>query len=203
MHHHVRHCHTCQTTATRERNPSMPLQPVYEVRPFAQWVLNFVGVINPNSFVGHKFISTAIYYCTRWVKVRTCKNCTTETVIKFLKDKIVTGFGMPFSLVCDNDPAFTSTQLMQWSYEFKVALKFSSNYYSQGNGINLSTNKNLLDVIKKLLEMNPRDWDNQLKYALWADTTHVKDSLGTSPYYLVNDQEPIFSVIFRSLCSSS
>lgn len=55
-HEHVHHCHTCQTVASRERNLAMPLQPVFEVRPFAQWALDFVGVINPNSSTGHKFI---------------------------------------------------------------------------------------------------------------------------------------------------
>lgn len=115
-------------------------------------------------------------------------------IIKFLEDNIVTRFGMSFALVCENGPAFTLAKLMQWSYEFKVVLKFSSNYYPQGNGVAESTNKNLLDVIKKLLEKNPRDWHNQLKYAFWADRTRVKVALGTSPYYLVYGQEPIFSV---------
>lgn len=55
---------------------------------------------------------------------------------------------------------------MQWSYEFKVVLKFSSNYYPQGNGLVESTEKNLLDVIKKLFEKNSMDWHNQLKYVV-------------------------------------
>lgn len=147
VHHHVWNCHTCQTTATREINLAMPLQPVYEVRPFSQWALDFIGIINPNSFVGHNFILVATDYCTRWAEEWACKNCTTKTIIKFLEDKITTRFGMPFALVCDNDLAFTSAQLMQWSYEHKVYLKFSSNYYPQGNEVSESINKNLLDVI--------------------------------------------------------
>lgn len=63
-HENVCHYHTCQTVASRERNPTMPLQLVFEVRPFAQWELGFIGVINPNSYAGHKFILTAIDYCT-------------------------------------------------------------------------------------------------------------------------------------------
>lgn len=106
---------------------------------------------------------------------------------------------MPFALVCDNDLAFTSAQLMQWPYEYKVNLKFSSNYYLQGNGVAGSTNKNLLDVIKKFLERNPRDWHNQSKYALWADRTHVKVAHGTSPYYLVYGQDPVFPVNLQIL----
>lgn len=172
----------------------MPLQPMFEVRSFAQWALEFFGVINPNSFAGHKFILIATYYCTRWTEAIACRNANAEVVLKFIDEHIVTRFGMPFALVCDNGPTFTSAQLMQWSYEYKVILKFSSNYYPQGNGVVESTNKNILDVIKKLLEKNPGDWHNQLRYALWADLTRVKVILGNSPYYLVYGQNPIFLV---------
>lgn len=104
-------------------------------------------------------------YCTRWTEAIACKNATIEIILKFLDEYIVTKFGMLFTLVCDNFPAFTLAQLMQWSYEYKVVLKFSSNYYPQGNGVVESMNKNILDVIKKLLEKNPRDWHNQLRYS--------------------------------------
>lgn len=133
-------------------------------------------------------------YCTRWMKAIACGNSTTEIVLKFIDEYIVTKFGMSFALVCDNNPAFTSAQITQWSYEYKVVMKVSSNYYLQGNGVTKSTNKNILDVIKKLLESNPRDWHNQLRYALWVDHTKVKFTLGTSSYYLVYGQNPIFSV---------
>lgn len=58
-HRHVRICHTCQTSTPKECNPAMPLQPFYEVRPFAQWALDFVEVINPNYSSVHKFILIA------------------------------------------------------------------------------------------------------------------------------------------------
>lgn len=78
-------------------------------------------------------------------------------------------------------------------------MKFPSNYYPQGNGVAESTNKNILDVIKKILEKNPRDWHNQLRYALWVDRTRVKATLGTSPYYLVYGQNPVFPVHLQIL----
>lgn len=172
----------------------MPLQPVFKVRPFVQWALDSVGVINPNSSSGHKFITREIDYCTQWIEAIACQNATAEVVLKFIEEHIITKFSMLVALVCDNVPAFTSAQLMQWSYQYKVILKFSSNYYSQDNGVAESTNKNILDVIKKLLEKNPRDWHNQLRYALWADRTQAKAALGTSPYYLVYGQTLVFPI---------
>ena len=104
---------------------------------------------------------------------------------------------MPFTLVCDNGFAFASAFLTQWAFENKVIIKFSSNDYSQGNGVAKSTNKNLITLIRRLLKENPRDWHTQLKYALWIDRVRVQNALGTSPYLLVYGQEPIFPLNLR------
>ena len=61
---HVCSCHICQTSANRERHLIIPLQPVYEVYPFAKWGLDFIGPVNPHSLTGHAFILIAIDYCT-------------------------------------------------------------------------------------------------------------------------------------------
>jgi transposase InsO family protein len=172
----------------------MPLQPMYEVRPFTQWALYFIGVLNPNSSARHKFILTTMDYCTCWIEAQAYKNCTTYIVIKFLDEHIITRFGIQFSPVCDNGPTFSSAQFIQWAFEYKIVLKYSSNYYPQGNGVAESTNKNLLEVIKRLLENNPRDWHTQLKFALWVDRTRIKVALGNSPFKIVYGLDPIFPV---------
>lgn len=85
---HVETCHTCQVTAIREKNPSLPLQPITEVKPFAMWGLDFIGMINPPSSTQHRYILTATDYCTRWSEAQALKNCTTDAVIKFLENII-------------------------------------------------------------------------------------------------------------------
>ena len=47
------------------------------------------------------------------MEVEAFKNCTTKVVIDFLEEHILVRFGIPFTLVCDNGPAFTSTFLTQ------------------------------------------------------------------------------------------
>lgn len=184
---HIRTCHTCQVAAFREKNPAMPLNPVIEARPFAKWGIDFIGVINPTSSAQHKYIITA----------QALKVCTTEAVIKFLEENIITRFGCPYALVCDNGSAFTSLRFSNWAFEYGITRKFSSNYYPQGNGLAESTNKNLLSVIKKLLERSPREWHTQLRFALWADRIRTKNALGISPYFLVYGQDPVFPMQLR------
>jgi hypothetical protein len=67
----------------------------------------------------------------------------------------------------------------------------SLSYYPQGNGQAKSTNKNLVRIIKRLIEYKPPQWHTLLTYALWADRTTTKVSTGCTPFHLVYGQEAI------------
>jgi hypothetical protein len=41
------------------------------------------------------------------------------------------------------------------------------NYYPQGNGLEESTNKTLIQVLKKIIATNQRNWHRKLIDALW------------------------------------
>jgi hypothetical protein len=55
-----------------------------------------------------------------------------------------------------------------------------------------SSNKSLINIIKKLLEDNKKAWDSKLKFSLWDDRVTTKRSLGLSPFQLVYGVEAIF-----------
>jgi len=69
----------------------MHLKPMVVEEPFQQWGLDFTGVINPNSSVGHKFILIAIDYFTRCSKAIPCKNVDQESVMEMIK-RIISHF---------------------------------------------------------------------------------------------------------------
>lgn len=101
-------CHICHTSANRDRHPTMPLQPLLEVHPFAKWGLDFIILVNPPSSTRHTFVLTTTDYYTWWVEEKKFRNYTTKIVTDFLEEHIVTRFGMPFFLVCDNGSTFAS-----------------------------------------------------------------------------------------------
>jgi len=57
-----------------------------------------------------------------------------------------------------------------------------------------SSNKNLIKNIKITIGDNKRGWDSKIKYALWADWTTVKASIGFSPFQLVYGFEAKFPI---------
>jgi len=54
-------------------------------------------------------------------------------------------------------------------------------YYPQGNGLEESSNKILVNIIKNLLQDNTKSWHNKLVNALWEDMLTTKKSIRMSP----------------------
>ena len=60
-----------------------------------------------------------------------------------------------------------------------------------GNGLVESTNKNLLNILKKTIATHFRNWHTALHNALWEDRVTLKSSIGNSPFFLVYGIEAI------------
>ena len=140
------------------------------------------GEINPNSSKLHKYILTTTNYFSKWTEAVPLKVINDTEVIQFLQWNFVTKFGVPNYLVFDNAKYFSSLKIVEFALKYNINIKYSANYYPQGNGVAESTNKNLLRIIKKTIVENQRDWHNALDTALWADRVTPRISLGTSPY---------------------
>ena len=64
---------------------------------------------------------------------------------------------MPSILVFDNAAYFSSTLLMDFSLDKGIIIRYSANYYPQGNGVAESTNKNLVRILNKIVADNQRN----------------------------------------------
>ena len=191
----VRACVPCQKFAGKQKLLSLPLKPIAVNAPFQQWVLDFIGEINPASSGQHHWILTATDFFTKWVEAIPTRNATDKVIMDFIEENILSRFGCPQKLVTDNAKAFKSKAMIAFCEKNGILLKHSTPYYPQGNGLAESSNKNIIQSIKKLLKHNKRSWDSMLKYALWADRITVKQAIGTSPYQLVYGTEAVFPVL--------
>jgi hypothetical protein len=83
--------------------------------------------------------------------------------------------------------------LNEFFFKYGIVLSHSSNYYPQGNGLAESNNKNIMNIVKKIVGENKKSWDNKIKYALWEDHTTTKTSTGKTPFELVYGLEACFA----------
>eukprot|EP00253_Pinus_taeda_P023135 PITA_23135 len=165
--------------------------PVNIQQPFAQWGLDIIGEIVPHSSKQHRYILTATDYFTKWVEVVPLKIANSENIIEFIDQFIITRFGLPSTLMFDNASYFSGNAMTEFALKRGFKLKYSANYYPQGNGLAESTNKNLTRIIKRTVDQNQKNWHKALINALWADRITKKVSIGTSPFNLVYGKEVV------------
>ena len=111
----------------------------------------------------------------------------------FIDQYIITRFGLPSALMFDNASYFSRNSMIEFALKRGFKLKYSANYYPQGNGLDESTNKNLIRIIKRTVDQNQNNWQKALIYALWADRITQKASIDTSPFNLVYGKEVVLS----------
>ena len=80
----------------------MLLVPQVTLQEFDKWVVDFVGPINPiGKTTSARYIIIVTDYLTKWDKSVPVRDCTAETVAKFLFKNVVTQFGCPKILISD------------------------------------------------------------------------------------------------------
>jgi transposase InsO family protein len=140
------------------------MKPISIESPFQQWGLDLIGEIHPPSLGQHNWILTATDYFTKWIKAVPCRKATDSFIIKFLETNILSRFGCPKKIIVDNVVAFRSKSLIDFSNQYHITLVHSTTYYPQGNGLAESSNKILVNILKKTLQENNKSWNNKLVF---------------------------------------
>jgi len=118
------------------------------------------------------------------VEVVPTKKAIEEVVMKSLEEKIITRFGVPAKIATDNAKYFSLMEINQFCFKYGMVFSHFSNYYLQGNGLVESNNKNIMNIVKKIVGENKKSWDSKIKYALWEDHTTTKTSTRKTPFEL-------------------
>ena len=189
IHKEVSSCHECHIFEGKRKLMPLPLKPISIE---AHQGLDFIREINPASSGQHKWILKATDYFTKWIEVVPTRQAIDAVIIEFLINNILSRFGCPRRIITDNAKAFTSSKLVKFCNDYNIILSHSTAYYPQGNGLAKASNKNLVRIIKKLLQDNKKAWHVQLKFFFWADRVSTKKSIGTSPFQLVYSTDVVF-----------
>ena len=78
-----------------------------------------------------------------------------------------------------------ASEVNQLMTDFGIQFLHSTPYYAQSNGQAEASNKIIIDIIKRMLADNARDWHNELDNTLWAYRTSKRSPTGTTPYALM------------------
>ncbi|XP_059073231.1 uncharacterized protein LOC131874037 [Cryptomeria japonica] len=127
-------------------------------------------------------------------KVVPVKQTTSEVVCDFIKQNLLVRYGVPHKIVTDNAINFSSHEISAFCYKYGIILSHASDYYPQGNGQAEASNKNIITILRKLVDENERTWHKHLYEALWVDRTTKKRAIGLSPFEIDYGTEAKLSI---------
>uniref|UniRef100_A0A2N9HQ18 Uncharacterized protein n=1 Tax=Fagus sylvatica TaxID=28930 RepID=A0A2N9HQ18_FAGSY len=145
----------------------------------------------PRAPGNRQWLIVATDYFTKWVEAEPLVHITDADSKRFVWKNIITRFGIPRVLVSDNGSQFTSGPFREFCEQYDIRNHFSTPAYPQTNGQAESSNKTLLDGIKKRLEKAKGRWVEELPNILWTYRTTPRCSTGETPFSLTYGVEAV------------
>nr|CAN76217.1 hypothetical protein VITISV_033653 [Vitis vinifera] len=159
----------CQRLGKLTRRNQMPMNPILIVDLFDVWGIDFMGPF-PMSF-GNSYILVGVDYVSKWVEAIPCKHNGHRVVLKFLKENIFSRFGVPKAIISDGGTHFCNRPFETLLTKYGVKHKVATPYHPQTSGQVDLTNREIKNILMKVVITSRRDWSIKLYDSLRAYRT--------------------------------
>ena len=185
---YCRHCAECQINSPKVeyRSPLIPL-PIIET-PFSRIGMDIVGPL-PKSSRGHRYILVILDYATRYPEAIPLRSATGKVVARemFL---LFSRVGLPEGILTDQGSCFMSKVMKCLCQSLKVKQIRTSVYHPQTDGLVERFNKTLKHMLRKVIAVDGKNWDQLLPYVLFSIREVPQGSTGFSPFELLYGRRP-------------
>ncbi|RVW45762.1 Retrovirus-related Pol polyprotein from transposon 17.6 [Vitis vinifera] len=123
-----RSCDRCQRLGKLTKRNQMPMNPILIVDLFDVWGIDFMGPF-PMSF-GNSYILVGVDYVSKWVEAIPYKHNEYRVVLKFLKENILSRFGVPKAIISDGGTHFCNKPFEALLAKYGVKHKLTLNTFN-------------------------------------------------------------------------
>ncbi|XP_048605535.1 uncharacterized protein LOC125583040 [Brassica napus] len=171
---YARSCDKCQRHAPSIHCPTEMLRMTVAPYPFMRWAMDIIGPLPCSR--QRRFILVLTDYFTKWIDPEAYAQVTDKEVRGFVWKNIICRQGLPYEIVTDNGSQFMSGNFKEFCSRWNICLSPSTPRYPQGNGQVESSNKLIIDGIKKRLDLKKGHWADELDRVLWSHRTTPRGS---------------------------
>eukprot|EP00258_Populus_trichocarpa_P038852 XP_024454871.1 uncharacterized protein LOC112327201 [Populus trichocarpa] len=123
-------CKTCenyQKLRSISKRHMMPLNPILVIEIFDCWGIDFMGLFSPS--FGFVYILVAVDYVSKWIEAILSRHNDHKTVIKFLKENILSQFGIPRATISDGGTHFCNKPFESLMKKYGITHKVATPYH--------------------------------------------------------------------------
>ena len=116
-----------------------------------------------------KYLLVMVDKFTKWIEAKPVKTAESRPVIDFIS-RVVHHYGVPHSIITDNDTNFTAHVVKLWCKNMGINLDYASVYHPQTNGQVEHANGLIMSGIKSRLVRSLKEsnthWVEELDFVL-------------------------------------
>jgi hypothetical protein len=185
----INDCLPCVAKRKPEANTdhllSIPIEPV----PFARVGIDILGPL-PATKSGNRYILTCTDHFTKYALAFPLVKTDANTIAKVLVEEVFLVFGAPKSILSDRGKNFLSKVLLGVLEILQIHKVNTSAYHPQTNGLTERFNRPLVDMLRAHVNSKQNNWDEFIKYAVFAYNSGKHAITKFSPHFLMFGEEP-------------
>ncbi|KAJ9561894.1 hypothetical protein OSB04_007054 [Centaurea solstitialis] len=173
---YVQYCDACQRHSGTTHKPSEPLHSILIMWPFMRWGMDIVGKLPPAPRQ-KMFLLVLTDYFSKWIEAAAFSHVRDKEVISFIHTNII-----------------CSEKTRKFCDERGIKLITSTPRYPQANGLADSSNKSIINTIRRKLKPGKGKWVEEFPHVLWVNRTTPRTSTRKTPFSLVYGYETVLPI---------
>ena len=176
-------CGLCQVHTKRAEKVPMGEMPIARA-PGIYIGIDLIGPLVPSRYSEARYIMTTIDHHDGWAEAYVLKRKTNEAVWERLRNDFIPRFSAPECIITDQGSEFKGGDFHDWLKGMGIEHRRTTPYHPQSNGRVERFNGTLKRILKKLVNGDRADWEDQLGTAITAYRISTSTVTGRSPFML-------------------
>ena len=178
-------CDACQRTTPKGKIGKVPLvNPPLIDTCFKRVAVDLIGPLQPITDRGNRYILTIVDLATRYPEAVALPRIDAECVAEAMVE-VFSRLGVPNEILSDNGTQFVSGLMKEAARLLGVSQFFTTPYHPMANGACERFNGTLKQMLRRMCQERPQDWDRYLPALLFSYREVPHESLGYSPFELM------------------